>query len=131
MAKVNGYGGSAKLGSNAIGEVEEWSFDKQVQLFTGVAKGESRVKGAVGPITATGTLVVFTDPDDTNGQGAIAAGSILTDLNLYLDGEATGDYYYTSTEAIVMGEGVTDPMDYSKTTYQLHFNDGPTRTTVS
>jgi predicted secreted protein len=49
----------------------------------------------------SGSLDVFWDETDTNGQGALTIGSEVT-LNVYPEGDTAGDTYYTGT-AIVTG----------------------------
>jgi predicted secreted protein len=49
----------------------------------------------------SGSLDVFWDETDTNGQGALTIGSEVT-LNVYPEGDTAGDTYYTGA-AIVTG----------------------------
>jgi hypothetical protein len=131
MALANGSDGIVKVGTNTVLKVEAWSIDKQAKLHTAEFKGATQVQGEAGVLTNTGSITVFTDVADTTGQGALGAGTALTDIELYLDGTASGDSYYDSTDAVVVGEGIEDPMDYSKTTFTIHFNNGPTLTAVA
>lgn len=131
MAKLNGFGGSMKIGANSVAELEEWSTNEDSSLFTGTAKGESSVQGAAGPVTRTLSVTVFTDPSNTTGQGAMTVGATVSSLELYFDGETSGDYYMSCSSAVVQSVGVTDPMDYSKTTYQLHLNAALVQETVA
>jgi len=59
--------------------------------------------------TYTGSVDVLWDETDTTGQGALTIGAEVT-LNLYPEGDTTGDTYYTGT-AIVTGRTVNSSYD--------------------
>jgi predicted secreted protein len=77
----------------------------------------------------SGSLDVFWDETDTNGQGALSIGSEVT-LNVYPEGDTTGDTYYTGS-AIVTGVSRSASFDgLVEASISVQGNGALTETTV-
>ena len=109
MATHVGTSGVVKVGANSVAEVTGFTIDEtndtvEDTSLTDTAKSYKALRK-----DATGTVECHWDETDTNGQGALAVGSEVT-LNLYPEGDTSGDTYYTGT-AIVTGVTRTGSFD--------------------
>lgn len=101
MASHAGLEGTVKLGSNAVAEVREWEIQESAETAdntsldntTGWRTHKQTLKGW------SGSLTCWWDETDTNGQVALTNGASVT-LNLYPEGDDTGDTYYTGTATV-------------------------------
>jgi len=57
----------------------------------------------------SGSIEAFWDETDSDGQGALTVGSTVT-LNLYPEGNASGDAYFTG-DAIITSKSVSGAFD--------------------
>lgn len=131
MAKENGTGGRVKIGANAVAEINNWSLNDQVNKVTGRAFGESVETAAAGARTVTGTFKGFYDPTDTNGQVALAVGATVA-LELYTDGEATGDHFLAISEALIESQSIDTQNDqYVTVDISFHANVVPVPSTAA
>ena len=101
MATHKGSEGTVKVGSNAVAEIKSYSIEESADTLEDTSMGDSARSYKPSLTSFSGSLDVFWDETDTNGQGALSIGSEVT-LNVYPEGDTTGDTYYTGS-AIVTG----------------------------
>ncbi len=101
MATHKGSEGTVKVGSNAVAEIKSYSIEESADTLEDTSMGDSARTYKPSLSNFSGSLDVFWDETDTDGQGALSIGSEVT-LNVYPEGDTTGDTYYTGS-AIVTG----------------------------
>jgi len=101
MATHKGSEGTVKVGSNAVAEIKSYSIEESADTLEDTSMGDSARTYKPSLSNFSGSLDVFWDETDTNGQGALSIGSEVT-LNVYPEGDTSGDTYYTGS-AIVTG----------------------------
>lgn len=105
MATHTGTEGSVEIGANAIAEVRSYTLTQEGETAdtttldntSGWRTHKHTLKSWNGEVTC------FWDETDTNGQVALTVGSSVT-LNLYPEGNSTGDNYYTGTATVTAAE---------------------------
>jgi predicted secreted protein len=101
MATHKGSEGTVKVGTNAVAEIKSYSIEESADTLEDTSMGDSARTYKPSLSNFSGSLDVFWDETDTNGQGALSIGSEVT-LNVYPEGDTAGDTYYTGS-AIVTG----------------------------
>ena len=101
MATHKGSEGTVKVGANSVAEIRSYSIEESADTLEDTSMGDSARTYKPSLTSFSGSLDVFWDETDTNGQGALTIGSEVT-LNVYPEGDTTGDTYYTGS-AIVTG----------------------------
>ncbi len=101
MATHKGSEGTVKVGSNAVAEIRSYSIEESADTLEDTSMGDSARSYKPSLTSFSGSLDVFWDETDTDGQGALSIGSEVT-LNVYPEGDTAGDTYYTGS-AIVTG----------------------------
>ena len=109
MATHKGSEGTVKIGSNAIAEVRTWSINQTADTIEDTTMGDSARTYQSSLNTWDGSVDVFWDETDTNGQVACTIGSTVT-LNVYPEGATTGDTYFSGS-AIITGVTRTASFD--------------------
>lgn len=109
MANHKGSEGTVKVGSNAVAEIRSFSIEETADTLEDTSMGDSARTYLASLTSWSGSVDVFWDETDTNGQGALDVGSSVT-LNLYPEGDTAADTYYTGT-AIVTGKSVSSSFD--------------------
>ena len=109
MATHTGSEGTVKVGSNAIAEIRSFSIEETADTLEDTTMGDTARTYKSSLTTYTGSVDVLWDETDTNGQGALTIGAEVT-LNLYPEGDTSGDTYYTGT-AIVTGRTINSTYD--------------------
>ena len=109
MANHKGSEGVAKVGSNKIAEIKDFSLSETAETIDDTTMGDSARTKQVGLTTASGSMTAFWDETDSSGQGAMTVGAEVT-LNLYPEGATTGDTYATLT-ALITEKGVSTTLD--------------------
>lgn len=109
MATHTGSEGTVKVGSNAIAEIRSFSIEQSADTLEDTTMGDTARTYKSSLTTYTGSVDVLWDETDTNGQGALTIGAEVT-LNLYPEGDTSGDTYYTGT-AIVTGRTINSTYD--------------------
>jgi len=109
MANHKGSEGTVKVGSNAVAEIRSFSIEETADTLEDTSMGDSARTYLPSLTSWSGSVDVFWDETDTSGQGALDVGSSVT-LNLYPEGDASADTYYTGT-AIVTGKSVSSSFD--------------------
>ncbi len=111
MATTKGSDGIVKIGTNTVAEVRSWSLEVSGTTIDDSELSDAWDTKVAGPQTWSGSIECYWDPSDSTGQGAMTIGATVT-LNLYPEGAAVGDTYYTGS-AIITGisrEGARDGM---------------------
>jgi len=101
MATHKGSEGTVKVGSNAVAEIRSYSLEETADTLEDTSMGDSARTYKSSLTSFSGSIDVFWDETDNDGQGALSIGSEVT-LNVYPEGDTTGDTYYTGS-AIVTG----------------------------
>jgi len=109
MATHTGSEGTVKVGSNAIAEIRSFSIEESADTLEDTSMGDTARTYKSSLTTYTGSVDVLWDETDATGQGALTIGAEVT-LNLYPEGDTSGDTYYTGT-AIVTGRTVNSSYD--------------------
>ena len=109
MATHTGSEGTVKVGSNAIAEIRSFSIEETADTLEDTTMGDTARTYKSSLTNYTGTIDVLWDETDTTGQGALTIGAEVT-LNLYPEGDVTGDVYYTGA-AIVTGRTINSSYD--------------------
>ena len=124
-----GVEGVVKLGSNVVGEMQQWSFEQTQEPVEDTAMGDTDRTYIInsGLKAWTAQIEVAWDETDTNGQEALTIGAGVT-LNLGPEGFSTGDVYYSGA-AIVESVGLAVQKDaLIMRKYTLRGNGALTRT---
>lgn len=129
MATHVGTSGVVKVGANAVAEVTGFTIDETNDTVEDTSLTDTSKSYKALRKDATGTVECHWDETDTNGQVALAVGSEVT-LNLYPEGDTSGDTYYTGT-AIVTGVSQAVTLDgVISRTINVQFSGGVSTTTV-
>ena len=111
MATFKGNDGVVKLGTsggtNVVGEVRSYSLEHTADTVEDTKMGDSFRTYKSTLQSFSGTLDVFWDDSDSNGQGAFVVGNEI-EINLYPAG--TSDTYYSGS-AIVTSVSRTGSFD--------------------
>ena len=129
MATHVGTSGVVKVGSNTVAEVTGFTIDESADVVEDSQLTDTSKSYKVLRSDATGTVECHWDETDTTGQTALAVGSSVT-LNLYPEGDSSGDTYYTGT-ALVTGVSQNVSLDgVIARTITVQFSGGVSTTTV-
>ena len=101
MATHKGSEGVIKVGTDSVLEIRSYSIEESADTLEDTSMGDSARTYKPSLTSFSGSLDVFWDETDTDGQGALTIGSEVT-LNVYPEGDTAGDTYYTGS-AIVTG----------------------------
>ena len=108
MATHAGSEGVVFSGSNQVNEVRSYTISETGETLEDTSMGDAARTYIASLKTFTGSLDVFWDETDA-GQGDLDIGSTIT-LNLYPEGNTSGDTYYTGS-AIVTERSITASFD--------------------
>lgn len=129
MATHAGSEGTVKSGSNAIAEVRSFSLEESADTIEDTSMGDTSRTYLTGLKTFSGSVDVFWDETDTNGQVSFSVGSSVT-FAVYPEGDTAGDTYYSGT-AIVTGRTITSSFDgMVEASFTLQGTGALTATTV-
>jgi len=129
MATHVGTSGVVKVGANTVAEVTGFTIDESADVVEDSQLTDTSKSYKVLRSDATGTVECHWDETDTTGQTALAVGSSVT-LNLYPEGDSSGDTYYTGT-ALVTGVSQNVSLDgIISRTITVQFSGGVSTTTV-
>ena len=111
MATHTGSEGTVRVGLNAIAEIRSYSVEETADTAEDTSMGDSYRTFKTTLKAWTGSVDVFWDETDTNGQLALVVGSQVT-ANFFPEGATAGqtEKYY-SGDAIVTGKTVTGSFD--------------------
>tara|TARA_R110001632_G_scaffold151483_1_gene269076 strand:- start:7341 stop:7727 length:387 start_codon:yes stop_codon:yes gene_type:complete len=108
MATHAGSEGVVFSGSNQVNQVRSYTISETGETLEDTSMGDAARTYIASLKTFTGSLDVYWDETDT-GQGDLDIGSTIV-LNLYPEGNASGDTYYTGS-AIVTEKSITASFD--------------------
>jgi predicted secreted protein len=129
MATHAGSEGTVKSGANAIAEVRSFSLEETADTIEDTTMGDASRTYLTGLKTFSGSVDVFWDETDTDGQVSFSVGSSVT-LAVYPEGDTAGDTYYSGT-AIVTGRTITSSFDgMVEASFTLQGSGALTATTV-
>jgi len=109
MAVHTGSEGTVKVGANAIAELKSYTIEESGDTIETTALGDTSRTYVAGLRTFSGTIEVYWDETDTDGQVALTTGATVT-LSFYPEGDGAGDTYYTGS-AIITGVSVSGTTD--------------------
>ena len=109
MATHAGSEGTVKSGANDIAEIRSFSLEESADTIEDTTMGDASRTYLTGLKTFSGSVDVFWDETDTDGQVSFSVGSSVT-LAVYPEGDTAGDTYYSGT-AIVTGRTITSSFD--------------------
>lgn len=109
MATHIGRDGVVKVGSNDVAEVRSFSLNETADTAEDTTMGDTARTHLITLTSFDGSIDVFWDETDTNGQVALGVGSSVT-LALYPEGDSSGDTYYSGT-ALVTGVSRSSSFD--------------------
>jgi len=128
MATHAGSEGLVKVGGNTLAEVRSFTLDITGDVIEDTSMGDSFRSYKAGLGSYTASVECFFDETDT-AQNALDVGSSLT-LELYPEGAASGDTYFTGT-VIGTGKSVTSTFDgMVEVAFTAQGTGGITETTV-
>lgn len=129
MSNHKGSEGTVKVGANAIAEIRSWSLEHTIDTIEDTTMGDAARTFQTGIPSFSGSVDCFWDETDTSGQGALTVGASVT-LNLYPEGSASGDTYFTGT-ALVTGIARRAAFDgYVEASFAFQGTGALTSTTV-
>ena len=129
MATHAGSEGTVKSGANAIAEIRSFSLEESADTIEDTTMGDASRTYLTGLKTFSGSVDVFWDETDTDGQVSFSVGSSVT-LAVYPEGDTAGDTYYSGT-AIVTGRTITSSFDgMVEASFTLQGTGALTATTV-
>lgn len=111
MATHTGSEGTVKVGANTIAEIRSYSIEETADTTEDTTMGDTYRTHKTTLKSWSGTVDVFWDETDTNGQVAMTVGSEVT-IAFYPEGATAGqsEKYMTGT-AIVTGKTVSASFD--------------------
>jgi len=109
MATHKGSEGTVKVGANAIAEVRSFSISETGDTIEDTTMGDAARTYKPSLTSWSGSVEVYWDETDTNGQVALTVGAEVT-LNVYPEGSSTGADYLTGS-AIVTGRTINSSFD--------------------
>lgn len=111
MATHTGSEGTVRVGSNAIAEIRSYSVEETADTVEDTSMGDAYRTFKTTLKGWSGSVDVFWDETDTNGQVALVVGTEVT-ANFFPEGASAGvsEKYYSGT-AIVTGRTVTGSFD--------------------
>ena len=111
MATHTGSEGTVRVGLNAIAEIRSYSVEETSDTAEDTSMGDSYRTFKTTLKGWTGSVDVFWDETDTNGQNLLIPGAEVT-VNFFPEGASAGtsERYYSGS-AIVTGKTVTGSFD--------------------
>lgn len=109
MATHKGSEGTVKVGANAVAEIRSYTITETADTLEDTTMGDSARTYLASLKSFSGSMDVFWDETDTNGQVALAPGDSVT-INIYPEGSTSGDTYYTGS-VIVTEKSITASFD--------------------
>jgi predicted secreted protein len=109
MSNHAGSEGTVHVGTTAVAEIRSYSISETADTIEDTTMGDSSRTYKSSLKSFSGSVDVFWDETDTQGQGALTVGSEVT-IKFYPEGSATGDTYLYGS-AIVTGKTVNGSFD--------------------
>jgi len=99
MANHVGNEGKVKIGANQVAEIRGWEVQEQIDTVDDTVMGDEWKTHKTTHKGWTASATCLWDETDTNGQQACTIGASVT-LNLYPEGDGSGDTYKTGTATV-------------------------------
>ncbi len=129
MTTVHGNEGSVNVGTNTVAKVTAFDLTIEAPIADATALGEAWETHQGGaPKRWSGTITCRRFRDDA-GQGALTPGASVT-LNLYGDGNSSGEDYYTGTASVTSVGRTQNISDAVEETFEFAGNGALTTSTV-
>lgn len=109
MATHKGSEGTVKVGANAVAEIRSYTITETADTLEDTTMGDAARTYLASLKSFSGSMDVFWDETDSNGQVALAPGASVT-INIYPEGSTSGDTYYTGS-VIVTEKSITASFD--------------------
>ena len=109
MANHKGSEGTVLVGTNAIAEIRSYSFTETSDTIEDTTMGDTFRTYKASLKSFSGSVEVYWDEEDTNGQVALSVGSEVT-IKFAPEGNSAGDKIYSGT-AIVTGLTINTSAD--------------------
>lgn len=129
MATHHGNEGKVYLGANQVAEIDGWELSQSIETADDTAMGDTARTHLTGKYSWQGSITCLWDETDTNGQVAMTVGASVT-LNLYPEGNDSGDTYYTGTATITSRSHPVAQDDVQRVTFEFLGNGALSTTTV-
>lgn len=130
MATHAGNEGSVYVGANQVAEVRSYQIEETQNTSDDTVMGDTWQTHLVTQKSWTAQCDVLWDETDTNGQGALTGGASIT-LNVYPEGNTTGDTYYTGTATVTSISRSASYDGLVEASISLQGNGALTESTVS
>ena len=108
MTVHTGSEGTVKVGANAIAELKSYTIEESGDTIETTALGDTSRTYVAGLKTFSGTIEVYWDETDADGQVALTTGATVS-LNFFPMGSVAGTYYTGS--AIVTAISISGTTD--------------------
>tara|TARA_R110000868_G_scaffold321002_2_gene582086 strand:+ start:619 stop:1011 length:393 start_codon:yes stop_codon:yes gene_type:complete len=109
MATHTGSEGTVKIGANQIAEIRSYTLSESADTVEDTTMGDSARSFKASLTSFDGSLDVFWDETDADGQVALTIGSEVA-LKVYPEGSTSGDTFL-SGQAIVTSRSITASFD--------------------
>jgi hypothetical protein len=130
MATHTGNEGIVKVGANAVAEVRSFTVTETAETVDDTVKGDTYRTKKVTFKSWSGEIGALWDATDTDGQGALSVGAEVT-LNLYPEGDSSGDTYLTGAAIITEREITSDLEGLLEASLTVEGNGALTEATVT
>jgi hypothetical protein len=133
MATIYGNNGEIKISSTAVGEVKSWSLTISRDTIENTSMGDDAKTFVYGKSSASGTIEVHFDDDDS-AQGtlrdAVINGTTVA-LDLFTNTSSTSGTDYYSCTALISSQDISVEMDSIESrTYNFTVNGAVTKSAV-
>jgi hypothetical protein len=130
MATHTGNEGAVYIGANQVAEVRSYTFDISYDNVEDTVMGDTHKTRKATLGDGSGSIECYWDETDTTGQIALEPGTSEVTLNLYPEGNTSGDTYYTCT-ALISGLSISGSHDgMVEASFSFDASGGISRTTV-
>jgi len=129
MAVTKGKSGKVYVGANVVAEVQSFNFTRNAARADRSTLDDEWDRSAMVTKSWSGSLTVWWDPSDTNGQMGLEEGDEAT-LNLYPDGNANGKTYYYGTVIVDSVEVTNERANHVTATIQFTGSGACTKAVV-
>lgn len=109
MANHAGSEGTVHVGTSAVAEIRSYSISETADTIEDTSMGDTSRTYKSSLKSFSGSVDVFWDETDTQGQVALSVGSEVT-IKFYPEGSSTGDTYLYGS-AIVTGKTINGSFD--------------------
>jgi len=108
MATFSGSGGTVLVGSDAIGEIKNYTIDETMDTLEETSMGDTSRTYKASLKTFSGSCDVMFDDTDT-AQQAMTVGSEVT-MSFQMEGNTTGDHKLSGT-VLITGRSISASFD--------------------